>query len=82
MLWIIGLVRIIQYTVEYLFYCTQYTKVTQRSQKSIQVKMVMETMEITATTATTEMETEMEEETVVLVAQVLIMPQQMKSCSV
>jgi hypothetical protein len=78
-LWIIGLVRIIQYTVEYLFYCTQYTKVTQRSQKSIQVEMVMETMEITATT---EMETEMEEETVVLVAQVLIMPQQMKSCSV
>ena len=51
------------------------TKVTQRSQKSIQVEMVMETMEITATT-------EMEEETVVLVAQVLIMPQQMKSCSV
>ena len=72
MLWIIGLVRIIQYTVEYLFYCTQYTKVTQRSQKSIQVEMVMETMEIT----------EMEEEMVVLVAQVLIMPQQMKSCSV
>ena len=64
--------RIIQYTVEYLFYCTQYTKVTQRSQKSIQVEMVMETMEIT----------EMEEEMVVLVAQVLIMPQQMKSCSV